>query len=122
MINDALAGKIDIIFCKSVSRWARNTLDGLRAIKRLTGNHVHIVFEQEGIDTRQPGVIFNLNVAAAIAQAESESISENLKWIYRRRAEQGIFMAQRGKYFGYNTDDGSFHLDENADHVRDIFN
>ena len=56
-----------------------------------------------------------------MAQTESESISENLKWLYRRRAEHGIFKAAKGAYFGYRTDDGDFTVDENAPVVRRIF-
>ena len=121
MIRDALDKKIDLILCKSVSRWARNTVDGLKAVRRLNDNRVHIIFEQEGIDTRKPGHVFQLNLACAIAQAESESTSENLKWLYRKRAERGIFKAVRGRYFGFNTDDGNFTPDENAKYVRQIF-
>ena len=79
MIHDALAGKIDLIICKSASRWARNIVDGLDAVRHLTGNRVNIIFEQENIDTRQPGSVMLLDLSMAIAQTESESISENLK-------------------------------------------
>ena len=87
MIKDAEAGKIDLILVKSVSRWARNIVDGLRTIHHLTENRVNIIFEQEGIDTRQPGHTLQLNLATAVAQTESKSLSENLKWLYRKRAE-----------------------------------
>ena len=121
MFEDAMAGKIDLILCKSVSRWGRNTLEGLKAIKLLTGKRVNVVFEQEGIDTRMPGITLQMNIAASIAQSESESISENLKWIYRKRAEQGIYKAQKGRYLGYNTDDGNFTPNKDAPIVRGIF-
>ncbi len=74
LITDALDGKIDLILCKSVSRWARNVVDGLNSIKLLTGRGVHIYFEQECIDTRTPGILLQLNLAASVAQSESESI------------------------------------------------
>ena len=121
MFEDAMAGKIDLILCKSVSRWGRNTVEGLQAIRLLTGKRGNVLFEQEGIDTRMPGVTLQMNIAASIAQSESESISENLKWIYRKRAEQGIFKAKKGLYLGYNTDDGHFTPNEDAPIVRGIF-
>ena len=121
MIKDAEGGKIDLILVKSVSRWSRNIVDGLRTIHHLTENRVHIIFEQEGIDTRQPGHTLQLNLATAVAQTESESLSENLKWLYKKRAEKGYIRANKGMYFGYNTDDGNFTPDENAVYVRRMF-
>ena len=121
MVQDALNHKIDLIYCKSVSRWARNTVEALETVRLLTGNQVNVVFEQEGIDTRNPAALFSLSLAAAVAQSESETISENLKWVYRYRAEHGIFRARRGMYFGYNTDNGKFIPDENAGIVRSMF-
>ena len=56
-----------------------------------------------------------------MAQTESESISENLKWLYRKRAEQGYIKAGKGAYFGYNTDDGNFTPDENAVYVKKMY-
>ena len=121
MMRDADAGKIDLILVKSVSRWARNIVEGLRAVDHLTCNRVHIIFEQESIDTRVPGHKFQLNLAQAVAQTESESLSENLKWLYRKRAENGIFKPAKNRYFGYNTDDGKFTPDENAVYVRQMY-
>ena len=121
MIKDAEAGKIDLILVKSVSRWSRNIVDGLQTIHHLTENRVNIIFEQEGIDTRQPGHTLQLNLATAVAQTESESLSENLKWLYRKRAEKGYIRANKGMYFGYNTDDGNFTPDENAVYVRRMY-
>lgn len=121
MIRDAMDKKIDLILCKSVSRWGRNAIDALTNMQLLVGNYVNIVFEQEGIDTRQPGVFLQLVLAAEIAQQESKSLSENIKWLYRNRAARGIFIASRGRYFGYNTDNGTFTPDKNAKYVREIF-
>lgn len=121
MLKDALDGKIDLILCKSVSRWARNTVEGLQSIKLLTGNGVHIFFEQEGIDTRTPGIILQLNLAASVAQSESESISENLKWNYRQRTAKGEFWAVNGRYFGYDSEGDEFAENENTQYVRMMF-
>lgn len=121
LVRDTLDRKVDIILCKSVSRWARNTVEGLENIKEIGGAGAKIIFEQEGIDTGQPGSEFQLNLAAAVAQMESESISENLKTSYRNRAAQGKFIANRGAYFGFNTDDNGFTPDGNARYVEMIF-
>ena len=107
--------------CKSVSRWGRNAIDALTNVQLLTGHHVNIVFEQEGIDTRQPGMLLQLALASEIAQRESQSISENIKWIYRNRAARGIFIPTKGRYFGYHTDNGKFTPDDNAKYVKYIF-
>lgn len=121
MLQDATTGKIDLILCKSVSRWGRNAIDALTYVQMLAGNNVHIIFEQEGIDTRQPGMLLQLALASEIAQRESQSLSENIKWVYRKRAARGIFMAAKGRYFGYNTDNGDFTPDDDAKHVQYIF-
>ena len=121
IVADALDRKIDLIYCKSVSRWARNAIDALDSVKLLTGNGVHLVFEQENIDTRKAGVILQLSLSAAVAQNESESISENIKLVYRNRAKKGAFKAHRNRYFGYSTDDGFFTPDGNAKYVPLIY-
>ena len=121
MVQDAIDAKVDLILCKSLSRWARNTVDALETIQILKSQGVRILFEEDNIDTSECGMIMRVAMGSAIAQQESRSISENIKWTYRKRAEHGIFKAQPGKYFGFNTDDGSFTPDENAKYVREIF-
>ena len=121
LIQDAIDMKVDLILCKSVSRWARNAVDAMDTIRVVKSHQVEIIFEQEGISTNNPAMLLQLNVAASIAQTESESISENMKWVYRNRARQGKFKAKRGAYFGFNTDDGGFRPDENAQYVKLMF-
>ena len=121
LIQDAMDRKIDLVLCKSVSRWARNMLDGLNAIKLLTGNGVHILFEQEGIDTRTPGVLLPLHLAQSVAQSESESTSENIKWTYKNRAREGKFWAKPGVYYGYDSKGDTFTENADADNVRFMF-
>ena len=122
MVQDAINAKVDLILCKSLSRWARNTVDALETIQILKSQGVRILFEEDNIDTSECGMIMRVAMGSAIAQQESRSISENIKWTYRKRAEHGIYVAQKDKYFGYNTDDGRFTPDENASVVRRIFN
>lgn len=121
MITDALAGKIHIILCKSVSRWARNTVDGLRSLRLLADNHVSVIFEEENLNTGIPGVLFLLNLAAAIAQNESEANSENHKWTYRKDAERGIRNVGSNHYFGYDGKDNTLIPNKDANAVVQIY-
>ncbi len=90
MIEDCEAGKIDYIITKSISRFARNTLECLSYIRRLQQAGVELLFEKENIDTGTAFSEMLLTVLAAFAQEESRSISENLKWGIRKRFEAGI--------------------------------
>lgn len=89
MIRHALEGKIDLILCKSVSRFARNVLDTLDTVRMLKENGVRVIFEKEAIDTESMQSEFILTMMAAVAQEESRSISENIKWAYTKRMERG---------------------------------
>ena len=121
LVQDAVDEKVDLIICKSLSRWARNTVDALEAIEILKSNNVRILFEEEHIDTNEFGMIMRVAMGSAVAQQESRSISENIKWIYRNRAKKGIFIAQPKRYFGYDTEDGRFSPNEDAKYVRMIY-
>ena len=89
MIRHALEGKIDLILCKSVSRFARNVLDTLDTVRMLKEHGVRIIFEKEDIDTESMQSEFILTMMAAVAQEESRSISENVKWANAKRIERG---------------------------------
>ncbi len=90
MLRDCEAGKIDYILTKSISRFARNTVECLSCIRNLQSMGVELIFEKEGIDTGQPYSEILLTILAAFAQEESRSISENIKWGIRKRFEAGI--------------------------------
>ena len=90
MMSDCESGKIDYILTKSISRFARNTVECLSYVRHLQGIGVQLYFEKEGIDTGTSVSEMLLTVLAAFAQEESRSISENLKWGIRKRFEQGI--------------------------------
>ena len=90
MIQDCEDGKIDYILTKSISRFARNTVECLSYVRHLQTIGVQIFFEKEGIDTGTAVSEMLLTVLAAFAQEESHSISENLKWGIRKRFEKGI--------------------------------
>lgn len=79
MIQDALDGKIDMIITKSISRFARNTVDTLNIVRLLRSHGVDVFFEKENIHTISITNELFLTLYSAFAQGESESISENMK-------------------------------------------
>lgn len=89
MIQDAQDGKIDTIITKSISRFARNTLDCLKYVDDLKQIGVNVFFEKEQIDTATASGEMLLTILSAFAQEESRNISENLKWGLRKRYEMG---------------------------------
>lgn len=99
MLADCEAGKIDVIICKSISRFARNTLDAVGYIRKLKEMGIRILFEKENVDTDAVISELLLTVLSAFAQEESHSHSENVKWGKRKRAMSG----QPGLYppYGY---------------------
>ena len=89
MIQDALAGKIDMILTKSVSRFARNTVDSLVTIRKLKEKNVAVVFEKEGINTLEGTGEILITILSSLAQEESRNISENIRWGVVRKFEKG---------------------------------
>ena len=85
MIADALAGKIDLIITKSVSRFARNTVDSLTTIRLLKEHGVEVYFEEQNIYTLDSKGDLLLTIMSSLAQEESRSISENVTWGQRKR-------------------------------------
>lgn len=90
MIADCEAGKIDIILAKSISRFARNTVDLLETVRYLKGIGVEVRFEKENISSTSSSGEVMLSILASFAQEESVNISNNVKWGTRKRFEQGI--------------------------------
>ena len=90
MIEDAKAGKINIILTKSISRFARNTVDLLKTIRLLRQLGVEVWFERENIHSMSGDGELMLSILASFAQEESRSISDNVKWGTRKRMEQGV--------------------------------
>ena len=89
MIADALAGKIDLIVTKSVSRFARNTVDSLTAVRKLKEHGTEVYFEKEGIYTFDSKGELLITIMSSLAQEESRSISENVTWGQRKRFADG---------------------------------
>ena len=102
MVQDCEEGRIDLILTKSISRFARNTLECLTYVRKLNDLGVHIIFESNNIDTRTVFSEMLLTVLAAFAQEESRSISENTIWGIRKRFEEGI--TRWNKLYGYKKD------------------
>ena len=90
MIKDCEEGKVDYILAKSISRFARNTVECLYYVRYLQSLGVQLFFEKENIDTGLAVSEMILTVMAAFAQEESRTTSENLKWGIRKRFEKGI--------------------------------
>lgn len=100
MIKDCEEGKIDIILVKSISRFARNTVDLLSTVRHLKELGVEVRFEKENINSMTHDGELMLSILASFAQEESRSISENVKWAARKRFAQGIPNG-RARVFGY---------------------
>ena len=121
MIKDCKAGKIDYIITKSISRFARNTVDTLQTVRELQNYGVQVFFEKEGIDTADSLSEMVLTIMASFAQEESRSISENVKWGIRKRFEAGNEV-KVPLYGFYHTEDELFLIQEDeATIVREIF-
>lgn len=123
MIDDCLKGKIDMIITKSVSRFARNTVECLDYVRMLKEKGIGIYFEEQNIDTLKSDSELYLVIYAGFAQSESESISKNITWTHRKNFEEGkpIFMYSR--WLGYKKgEDGTPEIvPEEAEVVRRIF-
>lgn len=123
MINDALTGKIDLILTKSISRFARNTLDTLKYVRLLKERGVAIQFEKEGINTLNSQGEMLLAILSALAQAESESISQNVSLGLKMKMKRGELIGFSG-CLGYDYDPVTKTLtinEEEAEIVRYIF-
>ena len=123
MISDALAGKIDLIVTKSVSRFARNTVDSLSTIRKLKENHIEVYFEKENIWTFDSKGELLLTIMSSLAQEESRSISENVTWGQRKRFADGKVSLPYKQFLGYEKgpDDIPVIVEEEAKIVRRIF-
>lgn len=123
MMQDALAGKIDLIITKSVSRFARNTVDTLTAIRRLKEHGVEVYFEEQNIYTLDGKGELLLTIMSSIAQEESRNISENVTWGIRKWFADGKVSMPYKRFMGYRRgEDGTPEIVEaEAKIVRGIF-
>lgn len=123
MIRDALDGKIDLILTKSVSRFARNTVDTLTTIRKLKEKGIEVYFEKENIRTLDAKGEVMITIMSSLAQEESRSISENVTWGKRRSMEEGKFSMAYKYFLGYEKgEDGLPKIVESeAKIVREIY-
>jgi site-specific DNA recombinase len=113
MLSDCYDHKIDLIITKSVSRFGRNTVDILDVINKLRSLLVDVYFEVENINTSETSKTFLLSILEAVAQADSESKSQNIRWGIRRGFERGNSKFYNRKCYGYiNASDGNIVIDE----------
>ncbi len=123
MIEDALAGKIDLIVTKSVSRFARNTVDSLTTVRKLKDEGIEIYFEKENIWTLDSKGELLITIMSSLAQEESRSISENVTWGQRKRFADGKVSFAYSRVLGLDKGpDGTIVVNtEQAKTVRLIF-
>ena len=120
LLKDCNEGRVDIILTKSISRFARNTVDLLNIARNLRTKGISIRFEKENIDTLTADGDFLLTLLASFAEAEARSVSENTLWSIRKRFEQGI--GNSFILYGYKWDGEKFNIvEEEAEVVRFIF-
>ena len=123
MVADALDGRIDLIITKSVSRFARNTVDSLTTIRKLKEHKVECYFEKENIWTFDSRGELLLTIMSSLAQEESRSISENVTWGQRKRFADGKVTVPFKRFLGYDRgEDGNLVInEEQAAVVRRIY-
>lgn len=105
MIRDCRGGKIDRIITKSISRFARNTLDCLNYVRELKSLGIGVTFEKENIDTLDAKGEVLLTILSSLAQDESRNISENCTWGIRKRFEVGQHKMSTKRFLGYDADE-----------------
>ena len=101
MIADAKAGKIDLILTKSISRFARNTVDTLQTVRELSTIKIEVIFEKEGIRTLDKQCEVMLTIMSSLAQEESRSISENVRWGMQKSMQDGNISLPYKRFLGY---------------------
>lgn len=105
MIEEAMEGNIDYIITKSISRFARNTLDCLKYIRKLKENNIPVYFEKENINTMDAKGEVLLTIMASLAQQESQSLSQNVKLGFQYRFQQGQVQVNHNRFLGYTKDE-----------------
>lgn len=123
MIDDAMAGKIDMIRTKSISRFARNTVDCLQTVRKLRAKNIGIYFEKENINTMDAKGEVLLTIMASLAQQESQSLSQNVKLGLQYRYQQGKVQVNHNRFLGYTKDENGNLIIEpkGAEVVKRIF-
>ena len=122
MMSDCRKGKIDRIYTKSISRFARNTKDCLKNIRELKSLGITVFFEKENIDTANMTDEMMITIMGGLAQEESTSLSQNMRWSVQKRMQNGTYKIARPP-FGFDIVDGNLVInDAQAQIVNQIFN
>lgn len=123
LINDCMSGEIDMVITKSISRFARNTLDTLKYVRMLKEKNVSVFFEEENINTLTMDGELLLVILSSVAQQEVENISANVKKGLKMKMQRGELVGFQGCLgYDYNPDDKSISVNEQeAEIVRYIF-
>ena len=123
MLEDCKSHDLEIIITKSISRFGRDTVETLDTLNQLKLLGIRVIFEQEQLDTSDTDSDLMISIIEAIAQAENESRSDNIKWGIKQRAEQGTSKLYNRKCYGYKKDvDGSLIIDDvEAKNVKLVF-
>lgn len=123
MIEDCMAGKIDMILTKSISRFARNTVDCITYIRQLKEKNIALFFEKENINTLDGAGELLITILGSLAQEESRSLSTNTRWGVVRRFEKGQVYLNHTQFLGYtkNQEGELVIVPEEAEIVRLIF-
>lgn len=123
MIEECEAGNIDMIITKSISRFARNTLDCLKYIRKLKDLNIPVFFEKESINTMDAKGEVLLTIMASLAQQESQSLSQNVKLGLQFRYQNGQVQINHNRFLGYTKDaNGNLIIDpEQAEVVKRIY-
>lgn len=121
LLDDCKKRKIDRVITKSASRFARNTQDFLVVIRMLKELGISVYFEEQGIDTSKINMEMFATFPGLIAQQESESISQNMRWSYQKRMQSGDYNTTKAPY-GYTMENGELIVNESeAETIRRIF-
>ena len=123
MINDCMAGKVDMVISISISRFARNTIDCLKYVRQLKDSNIPIIFEKENINTMEASGELLLTIMASLAQQESASLSQNVKMGLQFRYQEGKVQINTNWFLGYTKDaNGNLIIDgEEAKVVKRIY-
>ena len=122
LLDECEAGRINIILVKSISRFARNTVDLLNTVRHLKDIGVEVRFEKESISTFSEDGELMLTLLASFAQEESRSISENCKWGIRKRYQNGTIGTKYRRLYGYQHDGEEWQIiEEEAEIIRVIY-
>ena len=123
LIDDCMAGRVDMVVTKSISRFARNTLDCLKYIRQLKDKNIAVFFEKEAINTMDAKGEVLLTIMASLAQQESQSLSQNVRLGLQYRYQQGKVQVCTNRFLGYDKDeDGNLVINpEEAEVVKRIY-